>query len=308
MATLGISQIDPEQTSIFSSPYAFVDKRGDPVLIKPLSEKRHDQLKRLYLDYEPRDSFSGLPPILDEECIKWVEGMVRDGLNLVAISFEKGIVGHAVIFPMDAQRCEMLIAVTPGYQNVGIGTQLTRCIIQLAFELEFERIWLAVEITNQIARHVYQKCGFEYISRSEVDELDMILDLRHYHQMTGIAVGDIMNRKVIAIHKGMTCEDVIELFLRNHIASLPVVDDDNVLVGIVTETDMLMIGSGSQKVTDVLTKQVITVGQGCTVSKVMRLFQSRKVRCIPVVDDTRKLIGVVGRKEVLARYSSKPQA
>ena len=91
MATLGISQIGPEQTSIFSSPYAFVDKRGDPVLIKPLGEKRDDQLKRLYLDYEPRDSFSGLPPILDEECIRWVEGMIRDGLNLVAISFESAM-------------------------------------------------------------------------------------------------------------------------------------------------------------------------------------------------------------------------
>ncbi len=307
MATLGASPINPAQTSIYNEPHAFVDKRGDPVLIKLLSEKWHDQLIQVYLDYEPKASFSGLPPILDDECIKWVHGMIRDGINLMAISFEKGIIGHAAIFPMDGKTCEMLIAVTPGYQNVGVGTQLTRCIIQLAFELEFERIWLAVEITNQIARHVYQKCGFEYVSHSEVHELDMILDLRHYHQMTGIAVGDVMNKQAIAIHKGMTCEDAIEVFLKNHIDSLPVVDDNNELVGIVTETDMLMVGSSRQKVTDVLTKQVITVGQGCTLSKVMRLFQSRKVRCIPVVDDNRKLVGVVGRKEVLACYSRKPR-
>ena len=307
MATLGTSQINPEQTSIYNAPYAFVDKRGDPVLIKPLSEKRHDQLIRLYIDYEPRDSFSGLPPILDDECIKWVEGMIRDGINLVAISFEKGIIAHAAIFPMDETRCEMLTAATPGYQNVGIGTQLTRCVIQLAFELEFERIWLAVEITNQIARHVYQKCGFEYVSHSEVHELDMILDLRHYHQMTGIAVGDVMNRQLIVAHKNLTCEAAIDLFLKNHIASLPVVDDNNELIGIVTETDMLMVGSSRQKVMDVLTKQVITVGRDCSLSKVMRLFQSRKVRCIPVVDDNGKLVGVIGRKEVLACYSRKPQ-
>ena len=304
MATLGTGQLNAEQTSIFSAPHAFVDKRGDAVLIKPLNEKRHDQLTRLYLDYEPRDSFSGLPPILDDECVRWVHGMIRDGVNLIAISFEKGIIGHAVIFPMDEKRCEMLIAIAPGYQNVGIGTQLTRCIIQLAFELEFERIWLAVEITNQIARHVYQKCGFEYISHNEVHELDMVLELRHYRQMTGITVSGVMNRQLIVAHKNLTCEAAIDLFLKNHIASLPVVDDNNELIGIVTETDMLMVGSSRQKVMDVLTRQVITVGRDCPLSKIMRLFQSRKVRCIPVVDDNMKLLGIVGRKEVLACYSS----
>ena len=82
MATPESGQLTPELTSIFRSPHAFVDKRGDPILIKPLSERRHDRLIRLYLDYEPRDSFSGLPPILDEDCIKWVEGMIRDAINL----------------------------------------------------------------------------------------------------------------------------------------------------------------------------------------------------------------------------------
>jgi len=303
MATLGTCQINPQQTSIFNAPHAFVDKRGEPVLIQPLTAKLHDRLVQLYLDYEPRDSFSGLPPILDHECIKWVQGMIHEGVNIVAISFDKGIVGHGAIFPMDAVRCEMLVAIAPGYQNVGIGTQLTRGIIQLAFELEFERIWLSVEVTNQIARHVYQKCGFEYISHSEVDELEMILDLRHYHQMANTAVGSVMTTQVIAIHKGMTCRDAIDAFVKNHVASLPVVDDSNQLVGIVTETDMLMVGSSSQKVMDVLTKQVITVQPSCSVSRVMRLFQSRKVRCIPVVDDNRKLIGVIGRKEVLACYA-----
>lgn len=299
MATEIITGIAPELTSIYSDPHAFIDKQGNPILIKPLSEKRHDQLVQMYLNYEPRGSFSGLPPITDKACIDWVQTMVRTGINLVAISFEAGIIGHTAAFPMDAKRCELFVVVAPGYQNTGIGTQLTRCVIQLAYELEFERIWLSVEHTNQVARHVYQKCGFEYITHSHVDELDMILDLRRFHHMAGVTVGDVMKTEVISVHARMSCQGAIESFLDNHVASLPVVDDDSEVVGILTETDMMMVGSQDHRVHDILTKQVITVGPDCSLSKVVRLFNSRKVRCIPVVDEHKKLVGIIGRREIL---------
>ena len=51
----------------------------------------------MYLDYQPRNTFSGLPPIMDSACVTWVESMIRNGLNLVAISFEDGVIGMAFI-------------------------------------------------------------------------------------------------------------------------------------------------------------------------------------------------------------------
>jgi len=298
-----IAGIVPELTSIYSDPHAFIDKRGNPILIKPLSEKRHDQLEQMYLGYGPRGSFSGLPPINDKACVDWVQTMIRTGINLVSLSFEEGIIGHTAIFPMDAKRCEMFVVVAPGHQNTGIGTQLTRCVVQLAYELEFERIWLSVEHTNQIARHVYQKCGFEYITHSQVNEMDMILDLRRFHHMTGITVGDVMKTEVVSVHERVSCQRAIESFLENHVASLPVVDDNNEIVGILTETDMMMVGSQDHRVHDILTRHVISVGPDCSFSKVVRLFNSRKVRCIPVVDENKKLLGIIGRREVLAYYA-----
>ena len=124
MATEIITGIVPELTSIYSDPHAFIDKRGNPILIKPLSEQRHDQLVQMYLDYEPRGSFGGLPPIGDKACVDWVQTMIRTGINVVAISFEAGIVGHAAVFPMDTKRCEMFVVVTVDHQNTGIGTQI----------------------------------------------------------------------------------------------------------------------------------------------------------------------------------------
>jgi len=303
MVTSITRRINPELTSIYTTPHAFIDKLDNPILIKPLSEKRHDQLIRIYLDYDPRPAFSGLPPIADKACIEWVEGMIRSGINLIAISFEDGIVGHTAIFPMDEHRCEMIVAVSREYQNIGIGTQLTRCIIQLAYELEFEKVWLSVETTNTIARRVYQKCGFEYVSHSEVHELDMILDLKHYRHMTDVTVGDVMKQEVVSIHESLTCSAAIELFLEQPVTALPVVDNDNEVRGILSETDLITVANRRQKVADVLTRQVIAVRQEYPLSKIIRLFQSKKIRCIPVIDDNMKLIGIVGRKEILAHYS-----
>ena len=45
------------------------------------------------------------------------------------------IVGHTALFPVNRQKCEMLVVVCPGFQNVGIGTELVRTCIDLADEL-----------------------------------------------------------------------------------------------------------------------------------------------------------------------------
>ena len=88
------------------------------------------------------------------------------------------IVGHAALFPVNDKKCEMLVVVCPGFQNLGIGTELVRSCIDLAAELGFERIWLPVDATNVRARHVYRKCGFEYVSNKQGRELDMTCDVR----------------------------------------------------------------------------------------------------------------------------------
>ena len=54
----------------------------------------------MYLAFQPRNCFQGLPPIKDAVCIKWVQDMLRTGVNVTAVSrvAEKetgpSIVGH----------------------------------------------------------------------------------------------------------------------------------------------------------------------------------------------------------------------
>lgn len=293
---------DIHQSSIWRCPHAFIDRSGRPILIKFLDEALREKFVAMYMAYRPRNSFNGLPPIQDAACSAWARHMVESGLNLVAISFEDGLIGHTGIFRMNQDMCELFAAVTAPYQRVGIGTQLTRCAIQLAYEAGFDRIWLSVESRNHIARHVYAKCGFKYGDTDDITELEMTFDLSLYHDAMDAPISEVMNPCTISIRQDSSCKAALETFLRAHIASLPVVDSENRVVGIMSETDMMTPASLFQRVTDVFTRNVVTVHGDSPISKIIRLFSSKGLRYVPVVDENDRLIGVVGRRDILAYY------
>ena len=105
---------------IHSLPQAFINKTGEAILINTLDDKLCQRLIEMYLAYEPKNSFQGLPPVGDHACKSWVQHMIANGVNLVALSFEKGLVGHAALFPIDDCACEMLVVVRPPFQNIGL--------------------------------------------------------------------------------------------------------------------------------------------------------------------------------------------
>jgi RimJ/RimL family protein N-acetyltransferase len=160
-------------------PRSFAGKNGRPIEIHRLPADAGQRLIDMYLAFQPRNSFQGLPPIKDEVCVRWVRDILANGIHLIALSQDSSpIIGHAALFPVNPQKCELLVVVCPGFQNLGIGTELVRSCIDVAAELNFERIWLPVDATNVRARHVYCKCGFAYAANTQGRELDMTCDVR----------------------------------------------------------------------------------------------------------------------------------
>ena len=299
-----VPRLDPraEESTIYRKPRAFISKKGEAILIRLLDDKTCQGLLVMYLAFQPRNSFQGLPPVSDEACTKWVQHMIGNGINIAALSFGDGVVGHAALFPMDNEVCEMFVVVSPPFQNIGIGTQLTRCSVQLAYEIGFDRIWLPVEFRNVRAKHVYRKCGFENLD-GDSRELEMGLDLKRYHALVQSTVAGIMNRNVITISHNQSCKDALDIFISKRVASLPVVDEHGELMGIISETDLMFPSSISRNVSDIETMEVVTVREDCTIAKVVRMFESKRIRSIPVVDSQKRLVGVIGRKDVLAFYA-----
>lgn len=155
----------------------FRTKAGKTLRLVAIDPTLYDALTAMYLAFEPRNSFHGLPPIGDDACVKWVEHMIANGTHLVAVTADQAIVGHVGIFPINRKSCEMLVVVVPLSQNVGLGTELVRNAASLARQHGFESVQILVESKNTRARHIYKKCGFEYLNYTHVGEVDMTLDL-----------------------------------------------------------------------------------------------------------------------------------
>ena len=158
-------------------------------------------------------------------------------------------------------------------------------------------------MTNAVARHVYKKCGFEYRSDELHGEVDMAIDLKSYRQTLGVHVGDIMNKDVITARAHEPCQAALTVFLSSPVASLPVIDEHGKLEGIITKTDLMVPANVRRQISEVFTRNVVAVQEGCTIAKVIRMLQSKKVRAIPVVDVAGYLVGVAGRREILNYYA-----
>jgi CBS domain-containing protein len=125
-------------------------------------------------------------------------------------------------------------------------------------------------------------------------------------------VKDIMSTGVIVADPAACYTDLAALLRRHRISGFPVVDDDRVVVGVVSESDLLarqaaagprQIDLGGLTAAELMTRPAVTVGPDEPAAHAARLMHSRKRRRLPVVDDGDRLLGIVTRIDVLSTYT-----
>ncbi len=78
------------------------------------------------------------------------------------------------------------------------------------------------------------------------------------------------------------------------IGGIPVVDNDNTLVGIVTNRDLRFEGRMDKQIKEVMTSErLITTTESTDLQKAAEILQQHKIEKLPVVDKNNKLIGLV---------------
>lgn len=116
-------------------------------------------------------------------------------------------------------------------------------------------------------------------------------------------VRQVMTKRVVTIPTTATVDEVFDLLLRHNVSGLPVVDEENRLVAVVSEADLFRLldtpTSHATPLSDLWTSDVIAVRPDDTLPDVIDLFQEHQVRRFPVVDAAGKLIGVVSRRDVI---------
>ena len=139
-----------------------IDKQGKSFEVEKYSLEDYTALETMYITFYPKGKFQGMPPLEDEASRKWINGLLKNGENFLA--WQDGItVGHVVVLPdFERRDAEYLIFVRHPNRGRGIGSQLTRMVLQHAKNLGLETIWLVVGSTNFQAIGLYRKFGFRF--------------------------------------------------------------------------------------------------------------------------------------------------
>ncbi len=118
-----------------------------------------------------------------------------------------------------------------------------------------------------------------------------------------LRVRDVMTTNLITVKENQTKQQAARLLSRHRISGLPVVNDDHVAVGVVTEFDI--IGKEGQTVGEIMTRGVISVTPDTELEEVSRILVHERIKRLLVLDQG-KLVGVVSRadlvKEVATRW------
>ena len=121
-----------------------------------------------------------------------------------------------------------------------------------------------------------------------------------------LTVGTIMEK---AVQSG-TKEDgakMLASYMMEGFGSVPIVDGNSKLIGIVSEFDLLKAlrkGKNLEEVMagDIMTENPVSVTQDTNVLTLMDVLQNNHLIRVPVVDSTGKLIGIVARRDLLRGY------
>jgi CBS domain-containing protein len=124
-----------------------------------------------------------------------------------------------------------------------------------------------------------------------------------------LTAGAIMTPKLTTVHPTASIEEAIELLLQEQISGLPVVDEGERLVGVITEFALLAVAYDKRvknhTVRQHMTRELITVDVEDPISRVADLCIVHRVRRVPVLQDGR-LVGVIARRDVLRALVESP--
>ncbi|MBO4221819.1 CBS domain-containing protein [Bradyrhizobium neotropicale] len=140
----------------------------------------------------------------------------------------------------------------------------------------------------------------------------------------------IMTRDVITVSPHASIMDAANIMLRCHLSGLPVMGEDGMLKGIVSESDFLCrgeIGTGRRRpgwlqffagpgraaidfvhergrhVEDVMTPDPITVDEQTPLDELVRIMEKRRVKRLPVMSG-KMLVGIITRANILQAVAS----
>jgi CBS-domain-containing membrane protein len=139
-----------------------------------------------------------------------------------------------------------------------------------------------------------------------------------------LKVSEVMRREVAIVHPDDPITKVVDLLLDKDFTAMPVTDEQGEVLGMVSDSDLLTRGgmdvtislkraadpdfvrelhssleNPNRKVSEVMTREVVTIGPEAVLGAAGKLMVEKHLKRLPVIDENRKLVGILGRLDLL---------
>ena len=110
----------------------------------------------------------------------------------------------------------------------------------------------------------------------------------------------------VTLHQTALVSDANKNMQQYRIGGIPIVDEDNKLIGIVTNRDLRFEKNNSRPIREVMTKtNLITVKEGTSLKDAEQILQKHKIEKLPVVSKDNKLVGLITFRDI-TKHTTKP--
>jgi CBS domain-containing membrane protein len=170
-----------------------------------------------------------------------------------------------------------------------------------------------------------------YVDVTEDDLMRIYaIALRHAEQRVArrVAVREVMTKNVVKIRADADFTEATNLLSENRISGLPVVDEEDRVIGVITEGDVLSMAGlrkehafkdiirhilgeplsrpkESRRLRDVMSSPAVTTGPDADIRDVALTLNEKRIKRLPVVDEQGRLIGLISRADIVRVIGAK---
>jgi len=125
-----------------------------------------------------------------------------------------------------------------------------------------------------------------------------------YMSIEAVSVESIMTRGVKCVNERQSVKAVASIMSTNNIGSVIVTENEDVPVGIITETDIVRIAGITENflphllAIDIMSKPVIPIYVGSSILDAIQTMKLNNVRRLPVLDRRAKMVGIITDKDI----------
>jgi CBS domain-containing protein len=132
---------------------------------------------------------------------------------------------------------------------------------------------------------------------------EFLSEKRQFYEFTAAV---LMEQDVVPCRPDDSGRYIASQLTKFNVGSLPVVDENGILVGLVTEFDLLKVLMEGRELKavraeEIMTRDLKTVKEDTPVDEAIQLLETNHLIRVPVVKDGR-LIGILARRDILFGY------